>query len=61
MPDENLIKLIFSKKATEIDEIFTIINFCGLPKKHELFYTILQITIKLAINTLYNCCDLTKK
>ena len=51
MPDENLIKLIFSKKATKIDEIFTIINFCGLPKKHELFYTLLQITIKLAINT----------
>ena len=46
-----LLKLMFSKKATKIDEIFTVdlmlcskcqigsedlINFCGLLRKHEL-------------------------
>ena len=46
-----VVKFIFSKKATEIDEIFTInltlcserqidgedfVNFCGLFRKHEL-------------------------
>ena len=46
------LKFIFSKKATKIDKIFTIdltlttqrqidgedfINFCGLPRKHELY------------------------
>ena len=45
------IKFVFSKKATEIDKIFTVdltlcskcqidgedfVNFCGLLKKHEL-------------------------
>ena len=43
-----LLKFVFSKKATQIDEIFTVdltqcqidgedfINFCGLLRKHEL-------------------------
>jgi len=47
-----LIKFMFSKKATKIDEIFTVdltlsskcqfdgedfVNFCGLLRKHELY------------------------
>ena len=46
-------KFMFSRKATKIDKIFTgdltlcskhqidgedLINFCGLPRKHELYY-----------------------
>ena len=46
-----MLKIVFSKKATKIDEIFTVDltlttqcqidgedfdNFCGLPRKHEL-------------------------
>ena len=48
----NLLKFMFSKKATKIDEIFTVdltlcskcqidseyfVDFCGLLRKHELY------------------------
>ena len=48
-----LLKFVFSKKATKIDEIFTLdlilcskcqiegedfVNFCGLLRKHELYH-----------------------
>ena len=50
-----ILKFMFSKKATKIDEIFTIdltlcskcqidsedfVNFCGLLRKHELYYKV---------------------
>ena len=50
--DYSYLKFMFSKKATKIDEIFTVdltlcskcqidgedfANFCGLPRKHELY------------------------
>ena len=49
-----MVKFVFSKKATKIDEIFTVdltlcskcqidgedfVNFCGLLRKHELYLT----------------------
>ena len=51
----NVFTFMFSKKATNIDEIFTVdltlcskcqidgedfVNFCGLPRKHELYLPI---------------------
>ena len=50
-----MLKFMFSKKATKIDEIFTVnltlcnkcqmdgkdfVNFCGLRRKHELYDTV---------------------
>ena len=49
--EDFLLKFMFSEKATQIDEIFTVnltlckcqidcedfVNFCGLPRKHELY------------------------
>ena len=43
--EEDLIKFMFSKKATKIEKIFTVdltftivsVNFCGLLRKHELY------------------------
>ena len=49
---QNILKFVFSKKATKIDEIFTVdltvcskcqidgedfVKFCGLLRKHELY------------------------
>ena len=49
----HVVKFVFSKKATKIEEIFTVdwtlttwcqidseefVNFCGLLRKHELYY-----------------------
>ena len=40
-----MLKFVFSKNATKIDEIFTVdgedfVNFCGLLRKHELYMQI---------------------
>ena len=60
-----MLKFMFSKKATKIDEIFTVnltlcnkcqidgedyVNFCGLLRKHKLYvYHFEQADIKLYI------------
>ena len=54
------VKFMFFKKATKIDEIFTVdltlcskcqidgedfVNFCGLLRKHKLYQTILTVNL----------------
>ena len=59
-----IVKFIFSKKATKIDKIFTVnltfttyrqingedfINFCGLLRKHELYKTLFEQKVNVFI------------
>ena len=40
IPESRVVKFVFSKKATKIEETFTVedfVNFCGLLRKHELY------------------------
>ena len=56
----SLVKFIFSKKVTNIEEMFTVdltlcgkcqidgedfVNFCGLIRKHELYYNVDTVEI----------------
>ena len=46
-----MIKFVFSKKATKIDEILNsedFVNFCGLLKKQELYYQVRLYTQDIA-------------
>ena len=56
---KQMVKFVFSKKSTKIDEIFTVdltlcskcqidgedfVNFCGLLRKHELYFLLLFLS-----------------
>ena len=56
-----MIKFVFSKKATKIDEIFSsedFVNFCGLLRKHKL-YTILLMSRYL--RSYHEVCEKTSR
>ena len=63
------LKLVFSKKATKIDEIFTVdltlttncqidcedfVNFCGLLRKHELYKQCVIKYLTFIMATIWN-------
>ena len=64
----NQLKFVFSKKATKFDKIFTVdltlcskcqievedsINFCGLLRKHQLYYFVVKHFFSIVIKFLF--------